>query len=440
MTLLIAALTLAIIFAFLKKRGGYIEFPFLMAVIILIWLLPQMRHLEASGSIFAEGLPSFSDFVLMCVLGTLIGFQVGKGQLKQVGRIASDGAVEVTTFVRYWPLIALTVFGFLVQVAIFSLPAGQIGQRMPTGPLAILKFFGHLKTVSLALSLLLYFQFRSRLLLILVISNLALFLPSIVLEFKRTQILTVGFVLVSTYWFSCRKEVPRLLLLSIAPLLMFVALGVSELRSISGLSVDSQNRVRVDLPTASDVLTIDWNAVLNRENARPEMRSVELQNAIAYRDVIDRRGSLTLGAQYWNRLVQLYVPGSIVGARTKQALKIGADLYSYEFLIGEDLSRIPGSTLTGFLQAYSDFSYMGWIVYFASGWILGRLYRKASSGLISQQVIYVSLAVMALSNFTHDSYRMLVYLPWLYVVSSVLCRLSFSRLVAMQARSISIAR
>jgi hypothetical protein len=333
--------------------------------------------------------------------------------------------VTRSVLVSYWPLIALTLFGYLIQLGLFSMPSEQLMQRTPTGTAAILKFFGQLKNVSMALSALMYFRFRSRAFLLLFLANFALFLPGMVLEVKRTQILTVFFVIAAAYWLSIRKEVPKTLIVLVAPVLLLLALAVGQLRAVSGVSVDQNNQLVFDLPTVSEILAIDWAEVARGDDMDPSLATIELRNAIAYKEIIDRKQSFDLGAQFWNRLIQIYVPGSLVGADTKEALKIGTDLYDFDYASDEGYSRLVGSTLTGFLQAYADFWFLGAMIYLGSGFILGRLYRRAHAGMILQQVVYLSITIISLNILTHDSYRLLVFLPMQYAVAYVLVRSSF---------------
>lgn len=93
----------------------------------------------------------------------------------------------------------------------------------------------------------------------------------------------------------------------------------------------------------------------------------------------------------WNNFVQLYVPRFLVGQSFKDSLifKFEHETYAQSLTHGV-------TTLTGFYDSFSAFSFLGFIIFYILGYILGRIWVK-----LKYSKLYLILYLILLPNIPH---------------------------------------
>ena len=78
-------------------------------------------------------------------------------------------------------------------------------------------------------------------------------------------------------------------------------------------------------------------------------------------------------------------------------------------IIGVD----PGSTATGYLDAFGSFGWFGFLKFWIAGYIMGVLYRHAMQGAFLGQLLYIHTLPTAMLMVTHQTNEFLVRI-WIY--------------------------
>ncbi|MBH5322442.1 hypothetical protein [Aurantiacibacter sediminis] len=416
----------AILLIYLFKRGGYVEFPFLAAMMLLGWFVPQLYIFASNRTYDSFLIDPLVIFAALSVGALLLGWQFGRSWgLKAANNAETERSFDFRTdissdTITLWPLALLTVFVIIIQVLVLNIQQSTLERGGPTGVITILAFLADLRSIGLAFSLILFLSRPSMPVLVLLLGNLACFFPSIVLQVKRNDIVEVCFVVIASYWLVKRKLVPRLLIAAGSAGILVLVSSISQLRRITGFETTQFGERQVAMPSFSDIAEIDFMQGLKDTFTSA---SLEVQNAAYFMNYINENSMWSYGGQFWNRLVKLYVPGQFVGQDTKDSLYQGLFLYGEEFS-RTFYQRSEGSTITGFTQAFADFSYAGCLVFLVTGFFIGRAFGSALTGSLTAAVFYIGTTVVALHALTHDSYWYLAFAPFYLAIAWLLIRFS----------------
>ncbi len=102
-------------------------------------------------------------------------------------------------------------------------------------------------------------------------------------------------------------------------------------------------------------------------------------------------------------MVHAYIPGQFIGHGLKRNLMIGesaleiarSELYFYMH---------TGTTVTGFLAPYHDFWFVGCVVWWLTGYVMGRFMHRALNGSLIAYTLYTATITNALLVTTHFGY------------------------------------
>lgn len=419
-----AVLVAAVCFA---RGAGYVTFPFLASCTFLGWYLPQAWVLLDDPSLGSGSLARLLAMSLLCFWAMVLGWTVGLG---------TRWRRPLPLFLpepRLVPPVALiTALAWTMTVLIEMQPAAQRAASQWSGPLTILHFFASVGVVSLMLSTALVLQRRSAATLTLFVLNAALYLPDILVYFRRADVFEFVLALLLGLVFVRGAIVPRAILAAAAVAGFLFVHGVGELRALGGgYRLTEAGQLAPRLPRQAEIAAIDWAGALDH-GARRDIS--EVRNAAVFLDTVELTASLSLGAQFWNRLVLSYVPGQIVGWEAKRGLLIGTDLTT---LAAAHLGhrRQTGTTWTGFVDPYRDFWYFGAAVFWATGFAMGRAMRLAARGSVTAYALYGSTLSLALHAITHFGYYL--FSQSLLIVLAVLFVRGWLRSAPAQRRAVA---
>ena len=129
----------------------------------------------------------------------------------------------------------------------------------------------------------------------------------------------------------------------------------------------------------------------------------EMEVGIKYMSAIAEDLAFDYGLFHWDQLIYNFVPGQIVGNELKESLMLKlcdpVELSQKKY----GFSRHSGLTCTGMVDCYGSFWYFGALKFFAIGWILKYLYRRACRGELMFQLFYIYLLTMGLHSITHHT-------------------------------------
>jgi hypothetical protein len=393
---LIAGLLALMFHAGFASRGGYLGVPFLFAVVVAGWVVPQLVSLHQQGRAPGGSIAILQSMSLLCLAAAWAGWQAAlRGRADWLGR----WLVRVDDCAAHRPVVALTAIAIVGFSGLGFNPAeGQESQW--TGSATIYYFLLNLKSASLALSLILFLRQRSALALTLVAANLFLYFPYVVLMFKRRQIAELTLVAAYAVFVMRNWTIPRLGVIA-----GFLAASVAV---FAAAEIRHATAANDGIPTWSEIRKIDFLAV----NPLSDADTPEMTNAAYLVYVAALRGDYSLGRQLWNRLVFHFVPGQIVGMDVKQGLMVDwfaeQHIYNATGYVGRN-----GATFTGFATAFAEFWYFGCMYFFVAAYILGYFWKRAFAGNLWDKGWYAAAMVPGFLMITmHAQYFFVSFLAY----------------------------
>jgi hypothetical protein len=270
-----------------------------------------------------------------------------------------------------------------------------------TGIITIVAFFASVSVVSMALSTAMILKTRSPATLVLFALNLSLYLPKILVYFRRADTFEFFLAILLGLLFVRGRTVPRTALVLGAVAGFFFVNGIGHLRALSGAyQLSGSGTIESRIPALSEIASIDWLAVADNKDS---IHRSEVMNAVVGLEAVAQYGRFTLGAQFWNRLVFAYIPGQLLGHDFKSSLMVGEDALEIareEFFFEAQ----TGTTSTGFVQPYQDFWFLGCVVWWLTGYVMGRLMTHALRGGLVAYVLYAATITNAVHVTTHFGY------------------------------------
>lgn len=393
-----AGLTAIILLDGASKKSGYLQIPFLFAVIYAAWFLPQVAVLLYDNSLPPYGVARLMAMSALCLSAVWLGWFRGAEKRTVVRQTAMSERLV-------WAAAFLTMFAIAVRLAILSQPDDVRAASQWSGPITILALLSNVGAVALILSLGLATQKPTYVSIGLALTNVSFYVAPLIISFRRSNTFEFVFAILLALFFLRSWTVPRYLsLLGVAVAFAFIN-NVGELRFLGGAySMNAEGRVEARIPDLSDVISIDWFNFKKIEDAK---YISEARNAVIYMDAVDMEGVLSLGAELWNRLVFAYVPGQIVGFDLKMDLMLGESLSSIA-LRRSGYVALVGTTATGFSHLYSDFWFFGSMAFFLIGMFMRRVFDAARYGSFKAMCIYAALLPLALQSCTHFGYYVFV--------------------------------
>lgn len=397
--LLLLANTISAAFVLLlefSRRGGYVTLPFLTALIFLIWYLPQAWTIMNQSAAAPQSLIRLYLMSLLCFWAMIYGWHRGLGR-----KWRPPHRLDIPVKRLLGPVFAITLFALSMHALINIQPAEVRAMGRWTGPITIIYFFSTVSVVSMALSTAMVMKRVQASTVILFALNLSIYLPRIFLYFRRGEMFEFALVILLSLLFVRRYVMPRTIILAGAIVGLFVVNGIGHLRSLSGgYQISSSGTIETRIPTFAEISEIDWFAAVEQTES---IHRSETMNAVIGMEAIALYGDFTLGAQFWNLLVDAYVPGQIVGHDLKRDLKIGVNATTLAFF-ALDFEKHPGTSSTGFVQPYHDFWFFGCFVWWLTGYVMARFMRNALGGSVVGFALYATTITNAILVTTHFGY------------------------------------
>jgi hypothetical protein len=387
----------------LWKRAGYLEVPFLSALIYLIWYLPQAFVLLDDMTLPQGSLARVLAMSLLCLLAIWYGWRTGFGSVEP-----SRQELTVPLDRLFWPTLLLTVFAIAMRLILLAQPDEARAASQWSGTITIIAFFSRVSIVSFVFSLAMVLHKRYALTITLLVLNTALYVAPLLIYFRRAD--TFEFILAGLLcvYFFLKRTIPKIAI--IAGLIVGYAYinGVGHLRDLGGgYKLSATGEIETRVPTFEELSEIDWFGFEEIESAK--LRS-EVRNAAIYMAVSEANEYATLGAELWNQLIHSYIPAQILGADFKQSLIIGQSLIVLSEK-HEAFSTFTGTTSTGFVSPYRDFWFFGVAVFYFVTRFLGQQYAKAYSGSLKSLSLYAILLPLAVQSLTHSGYYVIIHAP-----------------------------
>ena len=399
-TLSAVIITLGIV-PFIWPRAIF-EYPFVVGMLLSVWLLPQAWTVEREGLAGAFDPTIAWNYMTLCMIFTCAGYVAGRAIGKQ--RAAKRQATLAMMYNERrmtQASIVLIVIGAISYVLMLRTLAVNVYEAGWTGIIIVYVMLSLCLVFGAALSFLIFLRTKSRVALILFLIATAIYLPILLVSVKREYIFDFAVIILGGLFLVKRFVPPRALLLACCLIGGFIVNKAGDLRGY----VHENDATLIGALTSTEVLSGQYSA--RGSKAAPEVSGAVTDIAIAS-DLGDYHPFVGI----YNGMVSRYFPAFLFGRDAKNALTVKTD----EANPLSNRAQANGATRTGFSDTFTDFWYFGVLAFVSLGVFFGWLYSFAISGGLRDQYLFVSLLGGGLHAFTHGYQEFVCSLPFMLLI------------------------
>lgn len=378
LTAILFAMTAGCLFWGLANPRNACKFPFLAGVIVFAFVLPQLPGLMKAPFLPQDGYAKTVLMTCLCLACVVLGWRATAAPVAILRvRFNERRLNEVAT--------AFAIIGAYFYYSLSQIPGDQLVGVQVSGAPVVYLFFGRLLTYSLAIACLCYARRPSRWMLAVILFDLAFYFDRIAVTGKRGEAAELCLIFALAFWFQRRWVIPRSFLVIGFAAALIGATSMSDYRDVtrehSAVVWDEISEIDAE-ENLADLL----------KNGGPEMR-----NAIILISDTDKTARFDYGAFHWNQVIWNYLPASLTGTAFKQALMLEMPENPRDF------NPLTGTTMTGMVDAFRSFWYLGAVKFFLLAYVLRRLWNSAMEGQALGQFLYMLSAVPAMHAFSHST-------------------------------------
>ncbi len=392
----LVALSLAVILGIIRDPARIYQYPFAAAAVFLGFIVPPLFGLLQASYLPRWGIDRYTFMcalcLAMCWLGDLCARRCGRPRARSVqydsGRWLLGSAL----------LVLVGGLAYLKSRALF-----RAEFDMSTGLPTALSFFVCLLRYGFVMALMHFLYTGNRYSLYLSCLAGAYYLDRIIFFGRRLDSAEFVLVIAGTIWLVRGRRLPRAVALSA---IVVASLCVASTGAYRGIVVSTTGERDWSHLRQVDVLNEFRRATA--EGSTETLSGIYLMAAGAAHKTFD------CGLYHWNCLVSDYVPAQIFGAARKESLYARAtnlmEIAEKEY----GFTPSPGTTLTGMVDCFGSFWYLGCLEFFLIGYVMQWLYLRAVAGSMMAQAIYVFMMAQALHAITHNTSWFVR--PWVHIL------------------------
>jgi hypothetical protein len=374
------------------------EYPYVSALLILGWVLPQAVAVERLG-LAAPFDPTITwVYMMLCLFFLVFGYFLGRnysGRPTALRPHETIAAFDLNRLNRAATMMVgvgtIAYFLMVRQAQIDDLGSEWTGITTFYAQLVQLLVYGG------ALAWLIYLMTGNRRSLALAIIAAVVFLPIVLTAVKREATFQLVLIVLGGVFFVKRKVPPR------------VAIIVGALSGIVLLHQVAAIRSYVKINDSSLIGAITAGEATKEFSILNLKAATEVTSAVTDIAIANSGDQFRPFSSMWNGLAHQYFPAFIFGREAKDALKI--ERFEDSSLSGRFYSR--GATRTGFSDSFTDFWYFGSLLFGIVGFIYGRLYRRALAGDLRFQLFYIVMLADGLMMITESAAKFVTSLPFM---------------------------
>lgn len=410
--LVLLLLVTAVLVNALVSREKLFEFETLFHVSLVAFLGRQIIYTYNQG----EDMVLILLYMVLCSIAIILG---GKVKLKLLG---FNSLVNLySTRYRLFNSYVLCIISLLAYTAL-STSSSAMESQMWTGLDTVYNFFFIVYRLGFIISILGYYKTRKKVYLIPLFLCGLIFMDKIFINGKRTDFVYLILIIFLARYFIFNKLPSYLSYLAGVGLAPFVLVLLVALRTVTldgaGFRTFRSFSSQIDI---EDIKQEFWEL---RENS--DLVSVEFDAARHSIEQVWNKKMYTFGGNYWNDIVQDFVPSILVGSENKSRL----------FLPIRELEKgyggyyiLKGSTLTGYYDTFRSFSLFGCVIWFWFSALAKAIFEKARAGSEAYSYMYMALIVEFLHALTHRSSLLFTGMIFVIIYSIFLKSLNSIRLV-----------
>ncbi len=387
---------LAIVLGIIRDPGRIYQYPFAAAAVFLGFIVPPLFGLLRASYLPRWGIERYTFMCALCLIMCWLGDACARRYNRpRAGSVLYDSGRWLLGSAL---LILVGGLAYLKSRALF-----QAEFDMSTGLPTALSFFVCLLRYGFVMALMHFLYTGNRYSLYLSCLAGAYYLDRIVFFGRRLDTMEFAFVIAGAVWFARGRRLPRAVTLSA---IVVAALGMASTGVYRAVVVSTTGER--DWSRLKEVNVLDEFRKATADGSSETLSGVYLMAAGAMRKALD------FGLYHWNCLVSDYVPAQVFGAARKESLyaptvnliEIAQKEYGF--------TPSPGTTLTGMVDCFGSFWYVGCLEFFVIGYVMQWLYLRAVGGSMMAQAIYVFMMTQALHAITHSTTWFVR--PWVHML------------------------
>jgi len=378
------------------------EYPFVVGMLLSVWLLPQAWAVEREGLAAPFDPTETWIYMTLCMIFLCAGYLVGRKVGKQ--RAAKRQATLALMYNDRRMTQASTVLivvGAMAYVMMQRTLAVTVYDTGWTGIIIVYAMLSLCLVFGAALSFLIFLRTKSKPALILFAIATAIYLPILLVSVKREYIFDFAVIILGGLFLVKKYVPPRTLLLICCLAGGFIVNKAGDLRAY----VHENDSSLIGAMTSTDVLTGEYASKSGKLGA-------EVTGAVTDIAIASELGEYHPFVGIYNGMVSRYFPAFLFGRDAKTALTIQTEVANPL----SNRAQANGATRTGFSDTFTDFWYFGVLAFVSLGVFFGWLYSFAISGGLRDQYLFVSLLGGGLHAFTHGYQEFVCSLPFMLLI------------------------
>ncbi|GAA0306356.1 hypothetical protein GCM10009087_15360 [Sphingomonas oligophenolica] len=378
------------------------EYPFVVGMLLSVWLLPQAWAVERDGLAGAFDPTETWTYMTLCIIflcaGYIAGRMIGKQRAAKVRAVIGSMYNEKRMTQASAALIAVGAISYVLMermAATNDYTGGWTGIIIVYGLLAMCLVFGA------ALTFLIFLRTGDKFALILFVTATGIYLPILLISVKREFIFDFA-VIIFGGLFLVRKIVPpRIVLIALCLIGGFI---INKAGDIRGYVHDNDSSL-VGALTSADVLSGQYAS-------KSGVEAAEVTGAVTDIAIASELGDYHPFVGLYNGMVSRYFPAVIFGRNAKDSLMVKTE----EANPLSNRAMAHGATRTGFSDTFLDYWYFGVLAFVSLGVLFGWLYSFAIAGGLRDQYLFVSLLGGGLHALTHGYNELVCSLPFMFLI------------------------
>jgi hypothetical protein len=394
--IVLVVLALAVVVEAVRDPARIYQYPFAAAAVFLGFIVPPLLGLLQASYLPRWGIERYTLMCILCFAACWLGDACAR-------RHSRPRAKSTLYDSRRWLLgsallILVGGLAYLKNRTLF-----QAGLDMSTGLPTAMSFFVCLLRYGFVMALLHFLYTRDSYSLCLACVAGAYYLDRIILFGRRLDTIEFIFIIAGAVWFTLKKRPPRVVVLAGVVMAALATASTGAYRAV----VVSTTGER-DWSGLKEVNLVEEFRKATAEGSSETLSGIYLMAAGAACQSFD------FGLYHWNGLVSDYVPAQIFGAARKESLQ--APTVNLIEVAQREFGFAPstGTTLTGMVDCYGSFWYLGCLEFFLIGHVMQQLYLRAAGGSVMVQAIYVYMMAQVLHAITHSTIWFVR--PWVHIL------------------------
>ncbi|MBA4316349.1 MAG: hypothetical protein C0422_13625 [Alcaligenaceae bacterium] len=395
----------AFLFPLVKNRAIINNYPALMSAVYLGWALPQVIALQFT-QIPNFGLESLCLIMILSLIAAVLGKNLAEKKWISYGINSSSSIGQLINIYAFVYLISGSYF--YLQVSRLSEEATLLYGGFWTGAITIYAFLSKLLSIGFVMSVISYLRGSSWINVSFILYGLTFYLNRIVIHGRRAELIELAMIGLYFYFIKNRKSIGSKSTIFLVFCAALFVNNAGEYRNATSQLYEEKSVGEM----FSAVLEIQFlDNFLNI--ASGTIDSSEIRNAAMNLAAVNSTLNLDYGLSLWNTAIKQFVPGQIIGHELKDSLLFTdfsqetRDLFLYE--------SHPGSTQTGFSDAYRSFWILGFFKFFFISYLLTLFIRRSLAGDDYSKIYLVLTVVASLQAVTHSTDQFFVQIVIIFI-------------------------